>query len=177
MSKITYANKTALNENTGVADANKVNANDMNEIKTVVNANDDTMNAMIVNEQSNSTTNTYSCDYINNCNTYSTSEFFTGQYWINNKPIFGKTLVITSFSQSLVYNHTISNMDEMIDVRGFALLDGKWQPIQRVVTDAIEQYGIGVGDITSSQFLLQIGVNYQTKTKANITFYYTKSGE
>lgn len=65
MSKITYANKTALNENTGVADANKVNASDMNEIKTVVNANDDTMNAMIVNEQSNSTTNTYSCDYIN----------------------------------------------------------------------------------------------------------------
>lgn len=65
MSKITYANKTSLNENTGVADANKCNASDMNEIKKVVNENDDTMNAMIVNEQSNSTTNTYSCDYIN----------------------------------------------------------------------------------------------------------------
>lgn len=39
MSKITYANKTALNENTGVADANKVNASDMNEIKSVVNEN------------------------------------------------------------------------------------------------------------------------------------------
>ena len=36
---ITYSNKTALNSNSGVADTNKVNAADMNEIKTVVNNN------------------------------------------------------------------------------------------------------------------------------------------
>ena len=36
---ISYANKTALNTNTGVADTNKVNAADMNEIKAVVNNN------------------------------------------------------------------------------------------------------------------------------------------
>ena len=37
MAQITYADKVALNVNAGVADINKVNDTDMNEIKTVVN--------------------------------------------------------------------------------------------------------------------------------------------
>lgn len=41
MSKITYVNKVTLNENPNVADINKVKADDLNEIKNVVNANDD----------------------------------------------------------------------------------------------------------------------------------------
>ena len=41
MSKITYADKVALNENPNVADVNKIKADDLNEIKNVVNANDD----------------------------------------------------------------------------------------------------------------------------------------
>lgn len=39
MQSITYTNKSALNQNAGIADINKCNAVDMNEIKTVVNAN------------------------------------------------------------------------------------------------------------------------------------------
>lgn len=39
ISTITYSNKVALNENSSVADINKVKADDMNEIKTVVNNN------------------------------------------------------------------------------------------------------------------------------------------
>ena len=42
MSKITYTNKVDLYEDTSIADINKVKARDMNEIKTVVNNNDDT---------------------------------------------------------------------------------------------------------------------------------------
>lgn len=41
MSKITYTNKVALYENSDIADINKVKADDMNEIKTCVNNNDD----------------------------------------------------------------------------------------------------------------------------------------
>lgn len=41
MSKITYANKVALYENSDIADINKVTADDMNEIKDCVNNNDD----------------------------------------------------------------------------------------------------------------------------------------
>lgn len=40
MAKITYDDKVALNVNQNIADENKVNAADMNEIKTVVNSND-----------------------------------------------------------------------------------------------------------------------------------------
>jgi hypothetical protein len=39
MQTINYTNKSALNENAGIADVNKCNAADMNEIKSVVNAN------------------------------------------------------------------------------------------------------------------------------------------
>ena len=39
MALITYQDKSAVNTNSGVADVNKVNASDMNEIKTVVNGN------------------------------------------------------------------------------------------------------------------------------------------
>lgn len=37
-SKITYIDKTALQENSTIADVNKITASDMNEIKTVFNA-------------------------------------------------------------------------------------------------------------------------------------------
>lgn len=39
MQSISYTNKSALNQNSGIADINKCNATDMNEIKNVVNAN------------------------------------------------------------------------------------------------------------------------------------------
>ena len=39
MQSISYTNKSALNANSSIADINKCNATDMNEIKTVVNAN------------------------------------------------------------------------------------------------------------------------------------------
>ena len=41
MAKITYENKVALNVNSDIADVNKCNATDLNEIKEVVNTNDD----------------------------------------------------------------------------------------------------------------------------------------
>lgn len=39
MQTINYTNKTALNVNSSIADVNKCNAGDLNEIKSVVNAN------------------------------------------------------------------------------------------------------------------------------------------
>lgn len=41
MSKITFENKVDLYEDTSITDINKVKASDMNEIKTIVNENDD----------------------------------------------------------------------------------------------------------------------------------------
>jgi hypothetical protein len=39
MQSINYTNKTALNVNSSISDVNKCNASDLNQIKTVVNAN------------------------------------------------------------------------------------------------------------------------------------------
>ena len=39
MQSISYTNKTALNVNSSISDVNKCNAGDLNQIKTVVNAN------------------------------------------------------------------------------------------------------------------------------------------
>ena len=43
MSKITFADKQFLNQNANIPDINKCNDSDMNEIKQVVNENDDTL--------------------------------------------------------------------------------------------------------------------------------------
>lgn len=43
MAKITYENKETLNAQPSIANKNKVSSDDMNEIKTVVNNNDDTL--------------------------------------------------------------------------------------------------------------------------------------
>lgn len=63
LQKITYANKTALQENASIADINKVTADDMNEIKTVFNAMVDAFGALptvVNNLTSTSTTNALS---------------------------------------------------------------------------------------------------------------------
>lgn len=78
MAQITYTDKVALNVNSDIPDINKVNASDMNEIKQVVNENETTMNRMIVNTQSNSQTNTYSCNYINGTVLYENQSGTTG---------------------------------------------------------------------------------------------------
>lgn len=44
ISQITYTNKVSLNENASVPDINKVKADDMNEIKSVVNGNSQVLN-------------------------------------------------------------------------------------------------------------------------------------
>lgn len=58
MAKITYTDKVALNENSSIADINKVNASDMNEIKTVVNG-------IVSDSYSTDTETAYSCNYTN----------------------------------------------------------------------------------------------------------------
>lgn len=66
MQTINYTNKSALNENADIADINKCNAVDMNEIKTVVNS-----NASECGDASNlnTTTTTSLVDAINEVNT------------------------------------------------------------------------------------------------------------
>lgn len=54
---------------------------------------------IILNAQNNSTTDTYSCDYINKLNTYSTTEQKVGT-WIDDKPIYRKVIEANNVSLS-----------------------------------------------------------------------------
>ncbi len=54
------------------------------------------MQEAIVNEYSTSTSDTYSCDYINDLLTYSTTEINTGKTWIDGKPIYRKVINVGS---------------------------------------------------------------------------------
>lgn len=53
MSKITYTDKVAINVNSDIADINKCNASDLNEIKNVVNNNDDNVGDLTQLETTN----------------------------------------------------------------------------------------------------------------------------
>lgn len=98
MAKITYLDKVALNENPDISDINKVKANDMNEIKNVVNG-------LIVNSYSTDNENTYSCDYMNKLNTYKTTEQRIGT-WIDGKPIYRKVFNIGTLPNSTEKKYT-----------------------------------------------------------------------
>lgn len=70
----------------------------------------------ILNTQSNSQTDVYSCDYVNKLNTYSTDEHIIGT-WITGKPVYRKVIDIDSITFSAGENnieHGISNMEAVV---------------------------------------------------------------
>lgn len=106
MSKITYTDKVALNVNSDIANINKCNATDLNEIKNVVNNNDDDFNTLNINvgniTQLNTTNKSNVVNAINEVNTndirrstYTTSEQVIGK-WIDGKPLYRKTITFTT---------------------------------------------------------------------------------
>lgn len=103
MSKITYANKVAINENAEISDINKITDDDMNEIKNVVNNNDDEM--ITINNKVTKLTN---------ATTYSTNETVIGK-WINNKPLYRKVYTFSAVAgnNSYALNPAPSNVDRM----------------------------------------------------------------
>lgn len=129
MSKITYTNKVALNINQDVADVNKCNATDLNEIKQVVNENDDDFNTLNANvgdiTQLNTTDKTSIVNAINEVNqndinkgTYSTTEQKIG-IWLDGKPVYKKTIVVNSLTGSAAF-YTDTSIDNIVNIYGLA---------------------------------------------------------
>ena len=79
----------------------------------------------VLNVNSGSTTDTYSCDYINDCNTYSTSEVNTGKTWIDGKPIYRVVTEFTTPSTSswLNVSTNITNLDTIVNMYSIAIID------------------------------------------------------
>ena len=136
MAKITYDNKVALNVNSDIADVNKCNATDLNEIKNVVNTNDDNTtnksNAIGNLSSLNTTDKSNLVGAINEVlsndtakGTYSTNETRIGT-WMG-KPLYRKVLSTVGLSgetkKSINYN--ITNTDKIWIAGGFVYSIGR----------------------------------------------------
>lgn len=94
--KLTYANKVAINENVEIPNINKITDDDMNEIKTVVNNND---------------------DIVTNATTYSTDEIRVGT-WMG-KPLYRKVYILSAVVGNNAY--TLDPAPPNVDLMWFDL--------------------------------------------------------
>ena len=111
MAKITYTDKVALNVNSDIADINKVNASDLNEIKNVVNENDDMVGDLTQLNTTNKSNLVGAINEVNNKFNYSTEEQVIGK-WIDGKPLYGKTITFTTtikMNETTSIAHNIEN--------------------------------------------------------------------
>lgn len=110
---------------------------------------------------------------IEDFNTYSTEETFTGKYWIDGKKIYRK--VITDVNINSATEHNISNFNEIIDAYGsIKLSTGTFQLINRASN--AENYHINIGGFNSTTFTLQAGTAYEISS-SNVILEYTKTKE
>lgn len=178
MAKITYENKVALNVNSDIADVNKCNATDLNEIKNVVNENDDNTitntnniakNAAKIGTLSslNTTNKNNLVSAINEVNnndvlkgTYSTNETRIGT-WMG-KPLYRKVLSTVGLSGTTKksINYNITNPDKIWIVGGFIY------SAARVVTLPMVGYD---GDLAQK-------VDVWVETRENVVKLYSNGG-
>jgi hypothetical protein len=127
LTQITYSNKETLNEQPSIADINKVTADNMNEIKSVVNNGITTIDRIISGE------------------VYSTDEVKTNKVWIDNKPIYRKCIANGSSATngSKFSLNSISNIDTITNIIS-----------KEVRTTGAEIFG-NYYDGTSNKFTLQ----------------------
>ena len=168
MAQITYTNKVALNENQEVADINKVNASDMNEIKSVVNG-------LVSDSYSTDTETAYSCNYVNGAIgfTYSTSEVDTGKKWIDGRTIYRKSYTGTAVKSGSKTIDTISAISNIISYTGTAESNYDWA---WSIPNYSSGYEVGFRMTTNTkQLQLTFGTNYNTSNYFVLTIEYTKS--
>lgn len=100
------------------------------------------INNTIVNDYSTSQENAYSCDCVNNMMNYSTTEVNTGNKWIDGKPIYRKVINFGALpdTSTKAVAHNISNLDTIIDYKALAKSINAILPIPYMALTA--SYGI-----------------------------------
>lgn len=166
MAKITYEDKVALNVNSDIADVNKCNATDLNEIKNVVNENDDNTtnnsNAIGLLAGLNTADKSSLVGAVNEVNTnniakgtYSTNEVSIGK-WINDKPIYRKVITFKGLSATTVktIDCNIDNCDNIWIENQFVVSDSKY-----VCILPTQGYGNNIGNSVTYSWLINTNLN------------------
>lgn len=149
MSKITYTNKVAINENPEISDINKVTDNDMNEIKTVVNNNDDELITINTN--------------IATITSYSTSNEIAVGTWIDGKTIYRKTFTGTLSNGSIA--HGLSNVTFVNSYGHFISGSGAFMPLPSL--------RIGAPDYSCGYYINATNIIFDKAANASGTVYVT----
>lgn len=159
MSKITYTNKVAINENPEIPDINKVTDDDMNEIKAVVNNNDDDLITINTN--------------LINLITYFTTETVVGT-WIDSKPIYRKVLTGTLPTGSGENTFNFSGINIINFYGKIKATSGATFLINTYYTP-IPAYSISSWIDNSGNLKIECGSNYNTSSQYEIVIEYTKT--
>jgi hypothetical protein len=149
-------------------------------------------NGNIENQYGTSQTNAYSEEYANttfaskDVENYSTTEKRVGT-WINGKPLYRQTFGFNvsnlgtetyfNWTDSLYNTNSISNVDEIINVKSFyKRSDDTFQPVPTVNRE-LNYYGSGVFDFSGTGFRFYVGTLFNTFTinYLIVTIEYTKT--
>lgn len=152
MSKITFANKVDITSSS-VANINKLSASDVNEIKNVVNANDDTLTTL------------------NNSTIYSNNEVVVGTY--KNKPLYRKIINCGALPNNTTknVNHNIANIEYIRDFYGMATDGTYFIKLGRPHITLANVIGL---ETSKTQIILFDSYNYSNYS-AEVTLEYTKT--
>lgn len=153
MSKITYTNKSTLNPQPSIAEENKVTSDDMNEIKNVVNANDDNVGDLAnlntteksnivgaINEVNNNLNNMIKSVVLNGT-TNSSGEINVTT--INNDYAPGKIIILGTNSASLI-GYVATNSNETNFLVGFRYRGTTYSPVPNSTNITFTMYYIEI---------------------------------
>ena len=132
--------------------------------------------ANVSSTYSTSQSDTYSCDYINDCNSYSTSETFTGKYWIDGKPIYKKTIDCGALPNTDTKNvaHNITSFNKIINIYGYAYASSSQNSVPLPFSSPTNTLNVLVMAGTTNITILT-GTDQSAFNESFITLEYTKN--
>lgn len=176
MAKITWTNKTALNPQPSISRENKCTDADLNEIKSVVNINDDNVGDITTLTTTDKSSVVNAINEIEAGNVYSTNETNTGKIWINNEPIYRKVVEITSLTIGGAYYSLDMTNQNIIDYQPFLIIDNSstTQIETPFYNNADDRFRCLIIQ-SSNQIFYNIGSGNSGATKVRIIIEYTKT--
>lgn len=176
MQKINFINDTtpALN----ATNLNKLQQNVEDAIQEVQDIADDLDTnkldkTSVKDAYSTSATYTYSCNYVNGLETYSTDETRIGT-WVDNKPIYRKVLTGTLPTGSGENTFSFSGISILNFYGKIKATSGATFLINTYYTP-LPAYSISGWIDNSGNLKIECGTNYNTSSKYEITIEYTKN--
>lgn len=136
--------------------------------------------AQVVDGYSTSTSDSYSCNYVNGMNTYSTNEIDTGYKWIDGKPVYRKVYILSAIAgnNSYTLNPAPLNVDLMwFDLSAtFLLQGGTGHTRQGIDSGAVDPgYDFSARVVSKVSVNIYVGNSIANNSTIYATLLYTKT--